>query len=33
MPKIAEFKERQLESVYSIIFLNAMFFKVKEGGG
>lgn len=32
IPKITEFKERQLESIYPIIFLDAMFFKVKEGG-
>jgi len=32
IPKIAEFKERQLEVVYPIIFLDAMFFKVKENG-
>ncbi|MDB2550665.1 IS256 family transposase [Rickettsiales bacterium] len=32
LPKITEFKERQLEEVYPIIFLDAMFFKVKENG-
>ena len=32
IPKIAEFKGRQLEEVYPIIFLDAMFFKVKEDG-
>lgn len=32
LPKIKEFKERQLEEVYPIIFLDAMFFKVKEDG-
>ncbi len=32
LPKITEFKERQLEEIYPIIFLDAMFFKVKENG-
>ena len=32
LPKITEFKERQLEEVYPIIFLDAMFFKFKENG-
>lgn len=30
IPKIAEFKARQLEEIYPIIFLDAIFFKVKE---
>ena len=30
LPKIVEFKGRQLEEVYPIIFLDAMFFKAKE---
>ncbi len=32
LPKITEFKERQLEEIYPIIFLDAMFFKVEENG-
>ena len=32
IPKIAEFKARQLEEIYPIIFLDAIFFKVKENG-
>ena len=32
LPKIKEFKERQLEEIYPIVFLDAMFFKVKEEG-
>jgi putative transposase len=32
IPKIAEFKARQLEEVYPIIYLDAIFFKVKENG-
>ena len=32
LPKIKEFKERQLEEIYPIVFLDAMFFKVKDEG-
>ena len=32
IPKIKEFKERSLDEIYPIIFLDAMHFKVQEGG-
>ncbi len=32
IPKIKEFKERSLDEIYPIIFLDAMHFKVKESG-
>ncbi|MCB1713227.1 MAG: IS256 family transposase, partial [Candidatus Riesia sp.] len=32
IPKIKEFKERSLDEVYAIIYLDAMHFKVKENG-
>lgn len=32
LPEITEWRSRPLESVYSIIFLDAMFFKVREDG-
>ena len=32
IPKIKEFKNRQLEDIYIIVYLDAMHFKVKENG-
>ena len=32
VPQIAEWRNRPLESVYTIVFLDAMFFKVKQDG-
>jgi transposase-like protein len=32
IPRIKEFKERQLEEIYTILFLDAMHFNVKEDG-
>ena len=32
MPMIAEFRARPLESIYAVVFLDAMFFKVRQDG-
>ena len=32
VPQIAEWRSRPLESVYAVVFLDAMFFKAKQDG-
>lgn len=32
LPKINEWRERPLDEVYAVVFLDAMFFKVREDG-
>jgi putative transposase len=32
IPTITEWRNRSLESIYTVVFLDAMFFKVREGG-
>lgn len=32
IPQIAEWRSRPLESIYTVVFLDAMFFKVREDG-